>query len=761
MLARTLRRDGGVHDSWLEESLDALLAEVAAKGDARLVCALAASADDAESAWRHAAERLIANDRRAGEAAIAQLYAHAADEAPTRDVSELVAWARELGVKLEERPPRDPDPQIGRHSRDWGDRPRRQPRPDLESAFPRSAKLGALLRAARADGRWREARDDERFVQALGFRLVELAQAGQRPAAARVLRTWIRARRPWRETKPMLWLADGLERHDEPMLASQALVYAWAHGTQDWWQRTGGAEQAELVARAICLDAETAWSTLGDELARLVRDDPNAVGITKGLVGVLAAVGEGAAAAATWDAAADVVFWRLPELGSEDQRFLPLTEGDPQLALDDALATLAAARLVHPYCDVSRAGIAALVQLGLDAPPLLVPALRSLLESDTSILCLEAALQCALATGEAAATGAALADDLELLAAQPVFLLRRQAGTLLQAAGREPPDWQPAASREPMFILEGGLRRAAESIDWSDRLEQLKAQVPDIADRVTTRMEKLNRASATKHRSQERARLLNNTQRKLPDAEVRHWHEELWETALEEEAGAADLPDPQAAQLALLPHVRMVAAWTASRVARPGERFEDGAAPAPLANGPYAGWWRIALVERVQVLADRYGDSLKENRLTVGGVVFANLMPPGVAPLGRTEAGLWWHAGSHRDGHPSLITPANPFAALALARDPFGYRELILLPEPVIRTLPLRADPGRRLALLDDHGTEAVRVRRWCGDPLSDHGATKRVPGVRGCDLIVRDDIWQSFLALAVEGPRWRETSTG
>jgi hypothetical protein len=35
------------------------------------------------------------------------------------------------------------------------------------------------------------------------------------------------------------------------------------------------------------------------------------------------------------------------------------------------------------------------------------------------------------------------------------------------------------------------------------------------------------------------------------------------------------------------------------------------------------------------------------------------------------------------------------------------------------------------------------------------------VPGVRGCDLIVRDDVWKRFLDLAVENPRWRETNLG
>ena len=140
-------------------------------------------------------------------------------------------------------------------------------------------------------------------------------------------------------------------------------------------------------------------------------------------------------------------------------------------------------------------------------------------------------------------------------------------------------------------------------------------------------------------------------------------------------------------------------------------------------------------VERVRTLADRHSQMLEEDRLTLGGVVFAHLMPPGVAPLSRAEPGLWWQAGSHRDAHPGLIDPAHPFGAVAIARDPFGYRELVLLPEPVMRTLPLRADPGRRLALLDDDGTEAVRVRRWWGDPLSERGTARRVPGVRGLRL--------------------------
>jgi hypothetical protein len=762
MLARSLRRGGGVHHGWLEDSLDTLLAEVAADSDPRLACALAASTEGADGAWRTAAERMLTRDRRAGEFAIAQLYARTADEAPARDVSELVSWAREHGVELEDRPPCDPpeQPQPQQSSRDWGGRSRqRRPRPDPAPPFPPRLRLGALLRAVRADGRWREARDDERFVQALGFRLVELAEAGARPAAARVLRTWVRARRPWRDPEPMLWLADGLERHGERELASQALAFSWAHGTQHWWQRTGGAEQAKLVGRALELDAEAAWSTLADEVARITCDDPRAVGITKGVVGMLAAIGEGTAAAASWDAAAEIVMWRLPQVGGEDPHFLPLAAGDAQLSLDDALATLVAARLVHPYCDVSRAGLAALVQLGLDAPTLVVPALRSLLESDTSIFCLEAALQCVLATGEAAAAGAALADELEALAAQPVFLLRRQASALLQAAGHEPPDWEPPPAPGPVITIAGDLRRAAESIDWRGRLNELKAQIPGIADRITSRMERLLRAPATNDRVQERARLLKDTPGALPNAEVRHWHEELWETALEEEAGIAELPDPQAAQLALLPHVRMVAAWTASRVTRPGDRVEDGATPQPLEHGSYAGWWRIALVERVRVLGDRYGDTLTEDMLTLGGVVFANLMPRGIAPLSPAEPDLWWQAGSHRGAHPGFINPANPFAALAIAQDPFGYRELVLLPEPVMRTLPLRADPGRRLALLDDVGAEAVRVRRWWGNPLSEHGAARSVPGVRGCDLIVRDDVWKLCLGLAVEGPRWRETT--
>ena len=68
-------------------------------------------------------------------------------------------------------------------------------------------------------------------------------------------------------------------------------------------------------------------------------------------------------------------------------------------------------------------------------------------------------------------------------------------------------------------------------------------------------------------------------------------------------------------------------------VACPGERLRTASAPRR-SPGPYAGWWRIALVERVRILRDRYRDTLKKDRFTLGGVVFADLMPPGVAPSG-------------------------------------------------------------------------------------------------------------------------------
>ena len=206
------------------------------------------------------AERLLAQDRAAGEAAYVELgNAYAADEAPGRDVAELSKWAHGVDVELEERPPRVTPEAERRASRNWGARSlRRPPRPDPEPPFPRTSALGGLLRAARADGRWREVRDDERLVQALGYRLVELAQNDERGAAARLLRTWVRARTPWRDTEAILWLADGLERHGERELASAALVYAWVHGTQRWWQRTGGGECGELVARALELDTEMA-----------------------------------------------------------------------------------------------------------------------------------------------------------------------------------------------------------------------------------------------------------------------------------------------------------------------------------------------------------------------------------------------------------------------------------------------------------------------------------------------------------------------
>ena len=213
-------------------------------------------------------------------------------------------------------------------------------------------------------------------------------------------------------------------------------------------------------------------------------------------------------------------------------------------------------------------------------------ALRSLIESDTSIFCLGAALQCAVVTRAGTAVGGGeLSEELNSLASSRPSCCAAKPVQLLRQAGEEPPEWDAPPAPAPVLTLAGGLRREAESVDWGGRLDELEAQFPGIADRVTSRFEALHRAQATEGFAKDRWRLVKDTQDALPDAEVRHWYLELWQTALEEEAGIADLPDAGHAQLLLSPQVRMVAAWTASRVTRPAERLDDGAIPEALTHG--------------------------------------------------------------------------------------------------------------------------------------------------------------------------------
>jgi hypothetical protein len=718
-------------------------------------------------ARRRAAERLLGQDREEGELAAVRLIA-AADgdsQAPLDGaVEELLNWARDHGIEADaasgiDAARVDRSPNAPSHSS-----PTSTARL-LEQPLAEGHGVGALLRTIRSQ-RFRDegTEEDERFVLAFGLRLVELAQDGEQITSARVLRAFARGRRMWDTGAPMVWLADGLERHGETGLAAQALVYSWTCAKQHWWQRTGGAALSQRIERARRLDRSTADATLMAELAYIVRTDPRQVGLTQGLVGLLASLGDADVAFAAWDAAAEVVFARLPALGHERPTFAPLADLDPHLGLEAALAQLLAARLCHPRSDVAREAVAGVLRVAQDDSETFIAALAFLLQADTSILVLEAALQVAVASPHASEVAQALTEPLSCLAREQSFMLRRHAATLLSVAGRPVPPYRSLVlTPRQLAVAEGATSRAVRSLDWENRLSRLEDGLPGLGGMVVSRFERWWRASkVAKAREGSRWDLRRDRVRRVPAAQARMWTQEIFEAALQDElslrldAEDADEEIHAAIHRELIPPVRLMAGWTGSRTTRPSPQPEAGETVAPLSDGRYAGWCRLAWLEEELIPGESYREDVKQRRFALGAVVFSDQpIPPNAAPVGSGRSTDWWAAGSRRGEWPGYISPDLPFVAIAFQRDPWGSRELLLLPEPVAASLPLRPDRVHRLALLDDEGHEAVRLRRWWVRSFAQDGAASWVPRVRGCDLLVRDDVWQAIEKLALEGARW------
>lgn len=774
VVGRAMRWHGAHYSGYLEDGLRAVLRGAAENANPRLLEALASSTSHSDARLR-AVERLLEIDWNAGERALVRLHAAADGDPAAPDEAELTsidALAARAGVQLDLGSGVPASEQERQHGGgpDYGRRVRPLPGrgQDTPPPFPAHATLGSLLRVVRSHRQPDDGGNSDRFVLGLGYRLLELAQAGNTPAVGRVLRAWARGRRGWEDPAPLVAIGDGLARHGHTALAAQAFALAWAHGRQRWWQQTGGTEHAPLIVRARVLDAAVADQALAHELAFLVWDASSRVGISSGLVGLFAALGKGDMALAVWDAAAEVIFRRLPAVGREEPVFAPLedalTERPP---LDVVLAELLATRIGNPYVSLSREALAGFLRVAVEDDDALVAGLRELLLTDTQVLVLEQAMQVGVAT-DTPAVGQALASELRPLAAGQSFLLHRLAGALLQRAGEGvPPRLDSQVENPAVRLPPGGLQRAAAGIDWGDRLELLSPGLPDLEERLTALFtRRWDRSLVAEPRSRERYRLREELHRPGLKAEVRLWHEDLFEASLQDALGAEliDAP-PQSSAYAhslTLPPVRMVSAWTGSRTCRPRDVPVDGQSVAPLWGGRYAGWWRVGWFEYEITLSEQHPYEITASTHTAGAMIFADRpFPANALPFGDGDSREWWAAGaSHEKSERILISPNHPLVTLAIDSGPWGLRELLMLPRPLAESLPLHAERVNRLALLDDDGAEAVRFRRWAVRPQEDRGALRHAPRLRGCDLLIRDDVWQTTNAMAVAPPRWKQVSS-
>ena len=253
-----------------------------------------------------------------------------------------------------------------------------------------SPGVDGLARAIRA---WRDRRYDEtrlgwatdRFANVLGYRIIELAEAGGVSDAETALRL-IADAGPFDDRSGLLKaLAEGLERHDQCRLAAVAYTLTWTrrrgHGG---WISFGGETEIESLQRAMNLDRVLALRTVAGEVERVV----GSLGVTQALVYGFAKCGlDTSDPFDIWDEAFAVIVDRVPRVADIDDPadvyVVPDPDGGADLLgdIDAALAAAAVAGLAHPSREQKRRSLVA-VQLLIDQRTTAVaPAIESALLS--------------------------------------------------------------------------------------------------------------------------------------------------------------------------------------------------------------------------------------------------------------------------------------------------------------------------------------------------------------------------------------------
>jgi hypothetical protein len=172
----------------------------------------------------------------------------------------------------------------------------------------------------------------ERFANIIGYRLVELAEAGAEQDAVAALHSLAGALETLDRSGLLTSLGKGLDRHGQPRLAATALALAWTRARGNGgWMNFGGQTELESLCHATRLDAHTAWATVASEVTRVVAGSHHGShGVSQALIhaslaGGLTTQGQPLDAAfAAWDEAHAVIALRTRGWPTRTTRMSPI-----------------------------------------------------------------------------------------------------------------------------------------------------------------------------------------------------------------------------------------------------------------------------------------------------------------------------------------------------------------------------------------------------------------------------------------------------
>ena len=461
-------------------------------------------------------------------------------------VNELNAIAERAGAPtigpLPPPPPKrkDPDPLL-------------HPRPSAPSPPYLPERIAAMFRpgalgAAEAIRAWRRRRYDEtrpgwsvgRFSNCLGYRLVELLDAGRVRDAEISLRLIPDLRGI--DDSPLLLkaLAEGLERHGRRRLATIAYTLAWTCTRGGGgWTTFGGETEAESLRRAAALHRPLVLETIATEIERLVSANGAMNGIGQALMYGFARADlhtDCSVAFDIWNEVFAAIDDRTPRVAAADDPDDLYQIPDPDSGedspgdLDAAFAGATVAALAHPGREQKRRSLLATELIIAERPATAASVLQSALLSLSDVATLTWLLRAIEQRSDTTSIVSACRSSLAELTQRPHLTVRTLARRLL--AGSEPPlaapsepdpellprphaaVWLPdsdnAGSPDSPTLKASRLVEGAAGV----RLSRAESQLPGLRRAVVRRVTEAQQAEAFRHRMDRQMRAYADQARK-------------------------------------------------------------------------------------------------------------------------------------------------------------------------------------------------------------------------------------------------------
>lgn len=188
----------------------------------------------------------------------------------------------------------------------------------------------------------------------------------------------------------------------------------------------------------------------------------------------------------------------------------------------------------------------------------------------------------------------------------------------------------------------------------------------------------------------------------------------------------------------------------------------EKAKPVRVVEEPYKDWVQIGLFELQRTLASKHPPTRGKQLLVASGLEIGSA-PSMSMPLSSCPPDLWTHSYTQLDhrldrfrAQNILRSSTGPLVALVEhegrlvghRRGP-GLHPVTLSPRvEVVAALGLQPEsPAIRHVLHDDKGPAMV-CRLWHGFLIHDGTYNDLVPAVHGCDLILRDDLFESLVEI-------------